>query len=89
MSQDDVVVPKSIDTSHNEATTSMDTDNATAAASTITVGDSMVEGNYMIIEHDSELSLDVSVQSKPEQNDTTATEQSILWGCKQCDFRLV
>lgn len=79
MAQDVVDVPKLIDTSHNEATTSLDADNSSAA----------VEENYMIIEHGSELSLEVSTQSKTEQNDSTDTVQSILWGCKQCDFRLV
>lgn len=81
----DVEVPKLIDTSHNDATTSVATDNNAAA----TVADSLADENYMIIEHDSELGLEVSTQSKTEQNDSTGTEQSILWACKQCDFRLV
>lgn len=79
MAQDVVDVPKLIDTSRNEATTSMDAGTSNAA----------VEENYMIIEHGSELSLEESTQSKTEQNDSTDTVQSILWGCKQCDFRLV
>lgn len=83
----DVEVPKLIDTSHNEATTSVDTDNNAAAA--VGAVDSLAEKNYMIIEHDNELGMEVSTQSKTEQNDSTGTEQSILWACKQCDFRLV
>lgn len=89
ITQDDVVVPKLIDATHDDATpsSSMSTDNTTTVATTITVADALVEENYMIIEHDSELSLEVSTQSKSDQNDSTGTEQSILWGCKQCDFR--
>lgn len=90
----DVEVPKLIDTSHNEATTSSssvnaDTNNDAVAAAAADAVDSLTEENYMIIEHDSELSLEVSTQSKTEQNDSPGTVQSILWGCKQCDFRLV
>lgn len=86
IAQDDVVVP-----AHNDAapSTSMGADSSSTVATTITVADALVDDNYMIIEHDSELSLEVSTRSKSEPNNSTGTEHSILWGCKQCDFRLV
>lgn len=92
ISQDVVAeVPKLIDTSHDEAAASVvdtNTNNAAATGGGDAV-DSLAEENYMIIEHGSELSLEVSTESKTEPNDSADTVQSILWGCKQCDFRLV
>lgn len=73
----DVGVPKLI-TSQNVPSTSVD-------ASTV---ESLVEENFMIIEHGSELDLDDSHHhSKDEAGPSTETEHKILWGCKQCEFR--
>lgn len=47
------------------------------------------QDNYMIIEHATELNLNQSDSSKNEASTSGEGDHSVLWGCKQCDFRYV
>lgn len=75
----DVEVTKLIVTSQNDASTSVDS----------TAVESLVQENYMIIEHGTDLDLDErqhhskDIQAGP----SSGNEHKILWGCKQCEFR--
>lgn len=75
--EQDEVVTKLIISSHNESPTS-----SSAAAD-----ESQAEANYMIV--GDELIPEESSHGKDNANKSTDAEQTILWGCKQCDFRFV
>lgn len=47
-----------------------------------------VEEKFMIIEHGSDLNMDEQSQSNAK-NHSNDEDQTILWGCKQCEFRFV
>lgn len=59
------------------ATTQSDQPTTSVAATVITV-ESLVQDNYVLIEHGTE-------DAHPKED----TEHPVLWGCKQCDFRFV
>lgn len=53
--------------------------------------DALVQDNYMIIEHGTELNLSQAGPTHDHEEGTTSGEvdHPVLWGCKQCDFRFV
>lgn len=72
-------VSKLIVTTHNNPSTS----------SANTAAEPLVDANFMIIGHETEIDLAESSNIKNDVNHPSGAEHSILWGCKQCDFRFV
>lgn len=52
-----------------------------------TTAESLTKNDFMIIEHETNLS--VSEQQQQQQCKDNDEEHPVLWGCKQCDFRFV
>lgn len=76
-------VSKLVTTSNSEPPTS------SANAETEPSTEPLIEGNFMIISHETEIGFGESSESKNDVDHPSVVEPSILWGCKQCDFRYV
>lgn len=49
----------------------------------------LAEENFMTVGHETEVDMAGSTNIKTDVNHSSGAESSILWGCKQCDFRFV
>lgn len=73
-------------TQDTEPTSLLVTSQSEPSTSVKVTVESLVEENFMIIEHEPDL---VDEQTHSKDDAVQLNDERILWGCKQCDFRFV